>query len=241
VIVETYHDPQVATRAAADRLAGWLTSPGIRTLMVAGGNSPLGLYRDIASRGLRLDHLTVFTLDDYVGVPNTDPRTCANLLAQTVRDAWKIPPFRFHALDTAEESAPASLREHERQIDAARGLDVIILGLGRNGHLGFNEPGSDADSPGRILELEPVSVEANRKWFGGEYAPSRGVTVGLKTILAARQVLLLAFGVEKAPAAARMVQGPPGPDCPASFLGNHPGALVVLDRQAASLLDAGDR
>jgi len=92
----------------------------------------------------------------------------------------------------------------------------------------------------RVLDLDPTSVEANRNWFGGEHAPSRGVTVGLGTILAARRVLLLAFGREKAPAVARMVKSPPGPDCPASFLGKR-DALVILDRQAAKLLDPVDR
>jgi len=240
VIIETHRDPATATAAAAGRLAGWLTAPGIRTLMVAGGNTPLALYREIASRGLHLDHLTVFTLDDYVGVPPDDPRTCANLLARTVRDAWKIPPGQFHALDTTEDGALASLREHERRIAAARGLDVSILGLGQNGHLGFNEPGSAEDSPGRVLDLDPTSVEANRNWFGGEHAPSRGVTVGLGTILAARRVLLLAFGREKAPAVARMVKSPPSPDCPASYLGKR-AAQVTRASHAAKLLDPVDR
>jgi glucosamine-6-phosphate deaminase len=234
-------NPDLANAAAADLLVGWLTTPGIRTLMVAGGNTPLDLYRGVAERRLALPNLTVFTLDEYVGVPLEEPRNCANLLRRTVVDAWGIPANRFFTVSSLEQDALAGVQAHERRIADAGGLDVIVLGLGQNGHLGFNEPGSAPDSIGRLPDLDTISIEANRNWFGGDYAPTKGVTVGLKTILAARKVLILAFGAHKATAVTRMVNGPVAADCPASFLQYHPAAHVFLDEAAASGLEQAGR
>jgi glucosamine-6-phosphate deaminase len=201
--------------------------------MVAGGNTPLKLYQTIAVLGLDLGHLNVFALDEYVGVPLDEPRNCANLLRRCVQQGWSIPPAQFHSVSSLEKDALASVREHERKITKAGGVDVIILGLGQNGHLGFNEPGSAEDSEGRVIDLDAVSIEANRKWFNGDYAPTRGVTVGMKTILATRRVLIMAYGPHKAAAIDAMLNGPRGRQCPASFLQGHADVSIFLDQAAA--------
>lgn len=224
----------LANTAAAECLAAWLMGPGTRNVMVAAGNTPLELYRRVGERRLPLDRLAVFALDEYVGVPLDESRNCANLMRRCVQQAWGVPLAQFHAVSSLEHDALASVREHERKIATAGGLDVIILGLGQNGHLGFNEPGSAEDSTGRLLDLETISIEANRKWFGGDYAPAKGVTVGLKTILAARHVLILAFGNHKTAAVRAMVEGPRGTSCPASFLQGLPDVQVFLDVDAAA-------
>jgi glucosamine-6-phosphate deaminase len=227
---------EAATAVAADLLAAWLTAPGTRTVMVAGGNTPLDLYRRVSERKPALNHLTVFALDEYVGVPLDEPRNCANLLRLSVAEAWGIPAHQFFTINSVERDALASVQAHEQRIANAGGLDAIVLGLGQNGHLGFNEPGSTADTIGRVLDLDAISIEANRKWFGGCYAPAKGVTVGMRTILAARRVLVLAFGPHKTAAVQCMVEGPVVADCPASFLQSHPAAHVLLDEIAAATL-----
>ena len=229
---------EAANAAATDCLADWLSAPATRNVMVAAGNTPIELYRRIGERGLKLSHLNVFALDEYVGVPLEEPRNCANLMRRCVQQAWGIPPAQFHTVSSLEADALASVRDHERKITEAGGLDVIILGLGQNGHLGFNEPGSAEDSVGRVLDLETISIEANRKWFGGDYAPAKGVTVGLKTILAARHVLIMAYGSHKTAAVKAMVEGPRGPQCPASLLQGHADTRVFLDEAAAANLTA---
>ena len=226
-----------ADEAAADVLAGWLTNPGIRTLMLASGNTPIDLYRRIAERKLSLKHLTIFALDEYVGVPLDESRNTANLLRRAAVEAWGIAPAQFFNVSSIESDALASIQQHERRIAEAGGLDAIVLGLGQNGHLAFNEPGSAPDSAGRVLDLETISIEANRKWFDGKYAPAKGVTVGLKTILTARRVLIQAYGSHKTAAAKAMIEGKVGPHCPASFLQNHPNTRVFLDHQAAAALN----
>ena len=223
-----------ANAAAADCLARWLTSPGTRNLMVAGGNTPLDLYQAIADLRLSLGHLNIFALDEYVGVPLEEPRNCANLLRQHVAEAWRIPAEQFFPVSSLAPTALASGRTQERLLEEKGGLDVIILGLGQNGHLGFNEPGSSPDSTARVLDLDAISIAANRKWFAGKFAPHQGVTVGLKTIIAARRALILAYGDHKAPAVKAMVEGPVSDCCPASFLQMHPETHLYLDQAAAA-------
>ena len=225
-----------ANAAAAECLAGWLTHPATRNVMVAGGNTPLELYRLVAGRKLKLSHLNLFALDEYIGVPLAEPRNCANLLRRSVAEAWGVPVTQFFAVSSLETDALASVRQQEQRIAELGGLDVIVLGLGQNGHLGFNEPGSAEDSPGRLVQLDPVSTAANRKWFDGDYAPSLGVTTGLKTILRTKHILLMAYGPNKVAAVKAMLAGPRAAQCPASFLQGHADAHVFLDQAAAATL-----
>ncbi|MEO8499585.1 MAG: 6-phosphogluconolactonase [Vicinamibacteria bacterium] len=232
--VEISRNAHDAVGHAARLLAEWIQDPAVRHLMVAGGNTPLPLDEAVAQRGLPVPELRGHVLDEYVGVPSTDPRTCTSLLRRTVAEAWGVKPVNFFGLKSEEEGALSAVLGHERRIDEAGGLDAIVLGLGRNGHLGFNEPGSLETSGARVLDLEATSIEANRDWFGGDYAPNKGATVGLRTILGARRVLLLAFGPAKADAVRAMLRGPRAASCPASFLQSHPGAHVFLDERAAA-------
>jgi glucosamine-6-phosphate deaminase len=238
MILSVQAEVATANRAAADLLDGWLSQTTTRQVMVAGGNTPLELYRLITERRLNLSHLNVFVLDEYVGVPLAEPRNCANLLRRSVAEAWNIPSSRFHTISSQEHDALASVRQHEQRIAQGGGLDLIVLGLGQNGHLGFNEPGSAEDSAARLVSLDPISVEANRQWFRGDYAPSLGVTVGLKTILEARHALIMAYGSHKAAAVKAMVAGPRTAQCPASFLQGHPDCHLFLDKAAAAALPA---
>ena len=232
--VTVYSSADRASRAAAETLFNWLSNA--RTLVVAGGNSPRQLYRFVAERRPSVDHLDVFTLDEYLGVPVDHPGTCANLLRREVAEDWGLPAEQFHWLSSRVENAPAGVAEHERKLAALGGIDAVVLGLGQNGHLGFNEPGSAADSPGRVLDLTPTSISANAEWFGGEYAPDKGVTLGLGTLLTARRVLLVAFGLTKSDAVHDTVVVPPNEACPGSWLQLHPDAHLFLDVAAAARL-----
>ena len=235
--ISIYNSAEEANTGAADVLSRWLLTA--KNFMPAAGNTPLELYRLIAEKHLNLRHLNVFILDEYVGVPKTEPRNCANLLRRSVQEAWRIPEKQFHTVSSEERDALASVLAHEKKIETAGGLDVLVLGLGQNGHLGFNEPGSLEDSTARVLPLEPISVEANRKWFEGKYAPDKGVTVGLKTILAAKKILIMAYGAHKTDAVRAMVKGPRSEKCPASFLQGLPAVEVFLDQKSAEKVKGG--
>jgi glucosamine-6-phosphate deaminase len=227
-------DAQAATQFAADWLVEELTSSDTRNIMLAGGNTPLGLYAAVAERRAALSHLTAFALDEYVGVALDEPRNCANLIYDRAVKPWGIPRSNYHSVSSLEAEASDSINEHERKISDAGGLDLVILGLGKNGHVGFNEPSSQIDSPGRLVPLSETSINANREWFQGDYAPCLGVTTGMKIILAAKKILLLAFGAAKSPAVFAMLEQPPSSSCPASFLQSHSNTLIVLDEQAAA-------
>lgn len=229
-------DAATTTLAAADWLAAKLVARDTRNVMLAGGNTPLALYAEIARRKLPLAHLHAFALDEYVGVPEEEPRNCANLIRRTAIEPWGIPASQYHPVSSLEARAEAVIREHEAKIRAAGGIDVLILGLGKNGHIGFNEPGSAPDSEGRLLPLSETSINANREWFSGDYAPAKGVTTGMKLLLEAKAILLLAFGPAKSAAAKAMIDGPLSADCPASFLQRHADTHVFLDRAAAATL-----
>jgi glucosamine-6-phosphate deaminase len=232
--VRIHQTEALANAAAAELLSEWITAPEVRNVMLAAGNSPLALYGLVAERRLPLSHLNVFALDEYVGVPPEEPRNCANLLRRQVAGAWGVPATQYHTISSLPEEALGSIQRHERLIEQAGGLDVAVLGVGQNGHLGFNEPGSARDSGARVIELETISIEANRKWFGGDYAPAAGATLGLKTILAARRILVLAYGGHKAAAVKQMLGGAVGSHCPASFVREHPEAWAFLDEPAAA-------
>lgn len=234
--IQIYPDATSATTAATDWLCQAFQTHRALNIMLAGGNTPLSLYAEVAERELDLQHVHAFALDEYVGVPLEEPRNCANLLKQAVLRPWNIPMSRFHALSSLESEAEAAIKAHEEQIANQGGLDVVVLGLGRNGHIGFNEPGSDPDFPGRLVPLSQTSIDANREWFSDDYAPALGVTTGMRTLLASRSILLLAFGQHKAEAVAAMVNNPPNPQCPASYLQQHPHAVVLLDEAAARLI-----
>jgi glucosamine-6-phosphate deaminase len=223
-----------ANNDAADRLAIWLLQDNTRSVMPAAGNTPLALYRLIAKKNLNLSHLKIFTLDEYVGVPLEHPRNCTNLLRHSVCEAWNIPQNQFYWISSLSENALESVRQHEKRIQDAGGIDVLVLGLGQNGHLGFNEPASAEDSVARVVDLQSISVEANRQWFDGKYAPSQGVTVGLKTILSAKMIMILAYGPHKTAAARAMIEGPRDITSPASLLQGHQNVYVYLDKSAAS-------
>lgn len=234
--ISVYPTPEDANEAATELLGSWLALDAVRNVMLAAGNTPLALYQKIAERKLTLKRLNIFALDEYAGVPRDEPRNCANLIRRTAVAPWGIPPAQYFTVCSEEPAALPSVLAHERRVVDDGGLDVVILGLGQNAHLGFNEPGSREDSEARVIELDEISVAANRAWFSGDYAPSRGVTVGMKTILAGRRILLLAFGAHKADAVLKMVQGPRTTDCPASLLQGHREVNVILDRASSELL-----
>ncbi len=234
VSVHVHPEAGAANTAAAAMLGSWLAEPGVGSVMLAAGNTPLELYRLLGERGPVWSHLHLFALDEYVGVPLDEPRTCANVIRRSAAEPWGIRPGHYHVLSSLEHDALASVRQHETRLAETGGLDVIVLGLGQNGHLGFNEPGSAEDSVGRLVDLDTLSVEANRRWFGGEYAPDRGVTVGMRTILSARRIMVLAYGSRKAAAVAAMLRGPRDTGCPASLLQGHGDVHVFLDEAAAA-------
>lgn len=231
------HDAEAVAEQGARLVEGLIRAKPDATIGLAAGATPLGLYARLLGRGPDLSRLTVFGLDEYLGLGTDHPASCAaTLLAHFIRPAG-IAPERVHLLDgRVQGDLKAACAEHERLIAAAGGLDLQILGLGVNGHIGFNEPGSSLAGRTRPVALRSSTLRTNAAIFAPDPVPPTALSMGVGTILAARTILLLATGPSKADAVARMIEGPVSAMVPASALQLHPDAWVVVDTAAGAKL-----
>jgi glucosamine-6-phosphate deaminase len=210
------------------------------------GATPRGVYAELVrmhrEEGLSLRHATVFQLDEYWPIGKDHPGSFAReldglLLAHVDVDRARC--FRPDGAAPPERVAQACA-DYAHALARAGGLDLALLGLGRNGHVAFNEPGSPCDSRTRRVALAESSRAGAAQAFGGPaHVPREALTLGVADLLEAREILLLALGAGKAGVVARALQGPVGPECPASFLRGHAAATWVLDGAAAAELDGG--
>ena len=219
----------------ADRLVARLAArPGLR-LCLPTGDTPAPLYArlvelDRADPG-RWAQATVVLLDEFVGLPPDDPARFDRWVRRALIDRLARPP-RFVPIDLAGDPAAAA----ERHDAAAAGLDIAVVGLGQNGHIGLNEPGSTPDAATRLVQLAASSREAATSRYGATAMPTAGITIGLGRLLEAGEVWLLVTGERKAEILRRALREPEGPDCPASYLRRHPALVVFADEAAASML-----
>ncbi len=230
----------VASHVAAMFVALLMERPNA-VLGLATGGTPVPIYQALIAHHragrVSLRDATSFNLDEYVGLPGTHPASFAHFMAATLFDHVDIDPSHTHIPDGMAEDATAESSRYEAAITEAGGIDLQLLGIGANGHVGFNEPGSAFTSRTRKVTLTASTRAANRRFFAGGEVPEHALTMGIGTILDARALVLVATGAGKAEAIARMLQPPPSPDCPASALQLHPAATVVCDREAARMLD----
>lgn len=238
-------DADEAGRQAARRISAILARRTDPVLGVATGSTPLPTYRAlaalVASGAMDTTGLSAFALDEYVGMPVDDERSYADTIRRTVTEPLGLDRASVHVPDGMAEDLVAGCQAYEDRIREAGGIDVQILGIGGNGHIGFNEPTSSFASRTRLKTLAPRTRHDNKRFFAeGERVPTHCVTQGLGTIMDARHVVLLANGQEKAEAVAAAVEGPVSSMCPASVLQHHQHAVVVLDEAAASKLRLAD-
>ncbi|CAH0172762.1 Glucosamine-6-phosphate deaminase [Arthrobacter sp. Bi26] len=224
---------------AADIIEERLRS-GPSVLGLATGSTPLGTYRELIDRhrrdGLSFAAAQAFLLDEYVGLPASHPESYHSVIRREFTDSVDFPADAVHGLDGASYPAAEAAR-YDASISAAGGVDVQILGIGTDGHIGFNEPMSSLASRTRIKTLTAQTRRDNARFFAGlDEVPEHVLTQGLGTIRQARHLLLLGLGEAKADAVAAAVEGPVAAICPASALQLHPHVTVLLDTPAASKL-----
>lgn len=185
---------------------------------------------------------STFNLDEFLGVPPTDPRSYRAFMERQLFDVVNLRPSRIHFLNGAAPDAVAECARYERAVAHAGGIDLLILGLGANGHIGFNEPGRALAAATHRTRLTPATRRANASLFGrAADVPDEALSMGMSTILHARRIVLLATGAAKAETVRQMVRGPITPQVPASFLQLHRSAEVWVDREAAGALTADAR
>jgi glucosamine-6-phosphate deaminase len=216
----------------ADRLAA---RPSL-VVCLPTGSTPLPVYAalpgELARREVDASAATVVLLDEYLGLVAGHVARCDATLRRMLLGRLDPQPA-FVAFDVDDVPAAEACARMDAAIAAAGGLDLVVLGLGANGHVGMNEPGSTADSPTRVVELAPSTREASIG-YGATEAPTHGVTLGIASILAAPEIWLLARGAHKRSILAATVEGPVTPAVPASLLRGHPGLRVMADDAAAA-------
>ena len=219
--------------AVADVLVERLRAKPRLRVCLPTGDTPSPLYEELGVRDLRGEvsfaQATVVLLDEWADLPPGDSARCDVRLRRELLDRLAPPP-RFVPIDVDGSDDAAAARAHD---GAAHDLDLAIVGLGMNGHVGFNEPGSRPGDPTRLVRLARTSREAAMARYGATSMPTGGITVGLARILEAREAWLLVTGAHKAGVLRRALREPEGPDCPASYLRRHPRLTVFADEAAA--------
>jgi glucosamine-6-phosphate deaminase len=242
--VTVFHDAAHAARVVAARVASALQANPSLVLGLPTGHTPIGLYKDLvrltASRGLDWSQVTTFNLDEFIGVPPGHPGSYRRFMEEHLFSLTNIRPERINFLNGMADPN-SECQRYEDAIAAAGGIDLQILGIGTNGHIGFNEPGHQLQSRTHRITLTESTRRSNASLFGGDLnaVPKEALSMGMATILQARSVILKANGRTKASCIERVVLGPLTTDLPASFLQLHHDVELVLDQAAAERLPPG--
>jgi glucosamine-6-phosphate deaminase len=243
VRARVYPDYEAICAAAADVVAQELSEKPAAVFMLPPGITPLGMYRRLVemhrSEGLSFTGATFFNLDEYLGLRPDHEASYHVYMKENFYGLIDADPARIFVPDGTAPDPEAECEIYEAAIVEAGGIDLCVLGIGRNGHIGFNEPGAPFDSRTRVVQLSESTRKVNASDFEEVRAPERAITVGMATIFESREVLLLASGTNKAGAAAAAVEGDVSESVPASMLKNHPNARLFLDEDAASDLGHG--
>ncbi|WP_306796768.1 glucosamine-6-phosphate deaminase [Rhodopirellula halodulae] len=241
-------DHESASQRVADLIADQVQRNPVSVLGLATGGTPERTYAILSERvcsgALSLSQITTFNLDEYVGLSAEHPQSYHAYMRRHLFDVTDVRLEKTHlpdgaAVETGGHSGSRVCEAYERLIDEAGGIDWQLLGLGSNGHIGFNEPGSAGDSVTRIVELAEATIEANSRYFDSpDEVPRQAVTMGIGSIMNAKRIVLIATGAGKVNAVQQAVRGPMTPDLPASFLQRHPDVTFILDEAAASELES---
>ena len=238
-----FPDYEAMSAAAAGVVARRLAEDPSTVLMLPTGTTPLGMYRHLVemhlSGEISFAGVTFFNLDEYLGLMPDHPASYHVYMKEHFYGLIDADPSRIFVPDGAASDPEAECERYEAAIKRAGGTDVCVLGIGRNGHIGFNEPGAPFDFRTRVVELSETTRMVNAADFEANRAPERAITVGMATIFESGEVLLLASGINKAGAVAATVEGDVSESMPASMLGRHPRAGLLLDEDAASDLGSG--
>lgn len=233
--------PSVSRRAA--RFVARLVRERPRSVLgLATGSTPLGMYQELIrmhrEEGLDFSRIVTFNLDEYVGLAPTHPQSYRHFMQQNLLDHINIDGRNTHVPDGRALDFEAHCQQYEKLIDEEGGIDLQVLGIGADGHIAFNEPGSSLGSRTRLKSLTAETLRDNARFFGRlEEVPRLAITMGVGTILESRQCLLLACGQSKARAIKETIEGPVTAQITASALQLHRDVIAIVDEEAAQLLE----
>jgi glucosamine-6-phosphate deaminase len=234
-------DYETMSTEAARVVAGVMNNKPNAVLGLATGSTPLALYKELIrmhrDEGLNFMHVTTFNLDEYVGLPPGHDQSYRYFMDENLFKHINLPIQNTYVPSGTTDNYAAFCQWYEDRIEQCGGIDIQVLGIGSDGHIAFNEPGSSLASRTRIKTLAEQTINDNARFFDRkEDVPVYAITMGVGTILEAERIVLVANGESKADAIAAALEGPVSTMCPASALQLHPDATVVLDAPAASKL-----
>ncbi|MBU8880179.1 glucosamine-6-phosphate deaminase [Bacillus sp. FJAT-29790] len=223
-----------AAEKAFEIVKAGLENGSIKTLGLATGSTPLKLYEKMRGEDLDVSDVTTVNLDEYIGLDVNDSQSY-NYFMQ--KELFNMVNFKESYLPNGMAQDLDAECERYEDIIAANPIDLQVLGLGTNAHIGFNEPGTSFDVKTHAVELTEATIEANKRFFEkAEDVPTHAISMGIATIMSAKQIVLMAFGEAKAEAVKQMIKGPISQECPASVLQNHANVTIIIDEAAASQL-----
>ena len=209
-------------------------------LGLATGSTPIGCYQELIrlhKKELDFSKVVIFNLDEYLGLPADHPQSYHYFMYENLLNHVNINPENFNIPDGMTKNIEKFCQEYEEKIQKTGGIDLQLLGIGSDGHIGFNEPGTPLDSRTQLVKLAESTIKDNSRFFEKEEdVPRFAITMGVQTIFEAKKILLLASGENKAEAVAKFIEGPITPQITASVLQKHPDTIVILDEAAASKL-----
>jgi glucosamine-6-phosphate deaminase len=224
------------SRTACDVIADALRLKPALCLGLPTGETPLGMYEELVRRykdgTLDFSQVRTFNLDEYAGLPPHHPGSYHSYMRRHLFDHVNIKPENIHIPNGAAADLQMECELYEKAMQDAGGIDLLVAGIGANGHIAFNEPGATLDSRTRVVDLAPETIANAKRQFGSDPVPQRAITMGVATLLEARRILLIASGASKAHAVERAMRGPVSESAPASALQLHKNVLVILDDAA---------
>lgn len=242
--VRQFSNPHLATVYVAAKIESFIEATPHPVLGLATGSTPVELYEtlvDFHRQGLSFASATTVNLDEYIGLPPSHPQSYHRFMMEHLFSRIDVPMSQTHIPNGMASDVEQECARYDRILDE-HPIDLQILGIGHNGHIGFNEPDISLKTRTHVITLTEDTVQANARFFGqGARIPTRAITMGIQSILRARTIILMAFGKDKAEAIRRSLSGQVSTDVPASLLQTHPNVTFVLDREAASLLDNAKR
>jgi glucosamine-6-phosphate deaminase len=209
------------------------------------GSSPVGIYREFISANkagkISFSKVVTYNMDEYVGLPADHPQSYRKFMQDNLFDHIDIVPANTHVLNGMAADPAAECRSYEAAIKGAGGIELFLGGIGNNGHIAFNEPGSSLNSRTRVVTLTSDTRKVNARFFDGDVSkvPAKALSVGIGTVMDAREVVIIVSGRQKARAIQASVEGGMSQSCPLSCLQNHPEAIIVCDDEAAEELKFG--
>jgi glucosamine-6-phosphate deaminase len=242
VIVHVFETADAAAHAVAEQIAEAVRRKPALVLGLPAGQTPVPVYAELRSASATgasdFSRISTFNLDEFAGLDAAHPGSFRRFMDAHLFRGIAVHPSRMHFLDGTAPDLEAECRRYDAAIAGAGGIDVLLLGIGRNGHIGFNEPAEALIAGTHVVTLLPDTRQANASLFGGnaEQVPVRALTMGVGTILGAREILLIATGDKKAAALEAALTGSVTPRVPASFLQLHAAVAVFADRPAAARL-----